>query len=157
MDRDRFKESFRRATADHRCGHGESEIDMRPDLVLRQCGLSLIEVVVSLFILAVGMISGLSMTHASQIGLDAGRRISTAAALAQAKMEEEISFPYDELIHGRPEDDDHPEGFNRTRTLRIDAPYPHFTTIHVAVEWTDKTNRTHTLALTTIRSNGVVP
>jgi prepilin-type N-terminal cleavage/methylation domain-containing protein len=157
MDRDRFKESFWRGTTDHRCGNWKSEIDMSPDLVLRQCGLSLIEVVISMLILAVGMISGLGMTQASQNGLDAGRRMSTAAALAQDKMEEEISIPYDGLIQGRLEDHDNPDGFIRTRTLQIDVPYPHFTTIHVAVKWTDKTSRTHTLALTTIRSKGVVP
>jgi len=130
---------------------------MSPNLILRQCGLSLIEVVVSMLILAVGMISGLGMTQASQIGLDAGRRISAAAALAQAKMEEEISMPFDGLIQEPFENQDYPEGFIRTRTIQIDAPYPHFATIHVAVKWTDKTNRTHTLALATIRSKGVVP
>jgi hypothetical protein len=110
-----------------------------------------------MLILAVGMISGLGMTQASQTGLDSGRRISAAAALAQAKMEEDISMPFDGLILGPLEDQDYPEGFIRTRTIQIDTPYPHFATIHVAVKWTDKTNRTHTLALTTLRSKGVVP
>jgi len=130
---------------------------MSPDLALRQRGLSLIEVVVSMLILAFGMISGLGMTRASQTGLDAGRRISEAAALAQAKMEEEISMPYDALIQGSFEDRDNPEGFIRTCTIQVGAPQPYFSTIHVAVEWTDKTNRTHRLALATVRSKGVVP
>ncbi|MBI3595960.1 MAG: prepilin-type N-terminal cleavage/methylation domain-containing protein [Nitrospirae bacterium] len=130
---------------------------MSPDLFGGQRGLSLIEVVVCMLILAVGMISGLSMTRASQTGLDAGRRISAAAGFAQAKMEEEISVPYDKLSQGGLEDKDNPEGFIRTWTVQNNAPHPRCSTIRVAVEWAGKTGRTHSLALVTIRSKGVVP
>jgi prepilin-type N-terminal cleavage/methylation domain-containing protein len=130
---------------------------MRLDYIGRQNGLSLIEVVVCMLILGLGMISGMSMARASQAGLDAGRRISAAAAFAQAKMEEEISLPYDELIHGDPENRDDPEGYIRTWTIQNNVPYSYSATIHVGVEWTDITGQSHSLALVTIRSKGVVP
>jgi prepilin-type N-terminal cleavage/methylation domain-containing protein len=130
---------------------------MSPDFISRQRGLSLIEVVVCMLILALGMVSGMSMTRASQAGLDAGRRISAAAAFAQAKMEEEISLPYDKLIHGDLENRDNPEGFIRTWTIQNNIPYFNSSTIRVGVEWTDRTGHAHSLALVTIRSKGVVP
>jgi hypothetical protein len=110
-----------------------------------------------MLILAIGMISGMSMTRASQAGLDAGRRISAAAAFAQAKMEEEISLPYDKLIHGDLENRDDPEGYIRTWTVQHNVPYSNGSTIRVGVEWTDLTGQSHSLNLVTIRSRGVVP
>ncbi|HET6466301.1 MAG TPA: prepilin-type N-terminal cleavage/methylation domain-containing protein [Nitrospiria bacterium] len=130
---------------------------MSPDLLRRQRGLSLIEVVVCMLILALGMLSGMGMTRASQAGLEAGRRISAAAAFAQAKMEEEISLPYQKLIHGNPENSDDAEGFIRTWTIQNNRPYSNSSTIRVEVDWTDKTGQAHSLALVTIRSKGVVP
>ena len=130
---------------------------MSPDFLSRQRGLSLIEVVVCMLILALGMLSGMGMTRASQAGLEAGRRISTAAAFAQAKMEEEISLPYDKLIHGNLESRDDAEGFIRTWTIQNNLPYSNSSTIRVGVEWTDTTGQAHSLALVTIRSKGVVP
>jgi prepilin-type N-terminal cleavage/methylation domain-containing protein len=130
---------------------------MSPDFFGRQNGLSLIEVSVCMLILALGMISGMSMTRASQAGLEAGRRISAAAAFAQAKMEEEISLPYDKLTHGGPENRDDPEGYIRTWSVQNNVPYPNCATIHVGVEWTDNAGQSHSVALVTIRSKGVVP
>lgn len=130
---------------------------MSQDFIARQKGLSLIEVVVCMLILALGMISGMSMTRASQAGLDAGRRISAAAAFAQAKMEEEISVPYDKLVHGELDNRDDPEGYIRTWTVQNNVPYSDTSTIHVGVEWTDKTGHSHSVTLVTVRSKGVVP
>jgi len=130
---------------------------MSPGFIGRQRGLSLIEVVICMFILALGMISGMGMTRASQAGLDTGRRISAAAAFAQAKMEEKISLPYNKLIQGDIENSDNPEGFIRTWTVQNNVPYSNGATIRVDVAWTDKTGRAHSLALVSIRSKGVVP
>ncbi|HUK55802.1 MAG TPA: prepilin-type N-terminal cleavage/methylation domain-containing protein [Nitrospiria bacterium] len=130
---------------------------MNTDPFSPQRGLSLIEVVVSMLILAVGMIAGLGMTHAGQAGLDAGRRISTAAAFAQAKMEEEISMSYGTLFQGSLAGEDHPEGFLRTWTIQRNAPCPHCLTIRVAVGWVDKKGRNHSTALVTVRTQSVVP
>lgn len=130
---------------------------MSPGSIGREKGLSLIEVVVCMLVLGACMISGMSMTRATQAGLDAGRKVSTAAAYAQAKMEEEISLPYNELIQGEPEHQDAPEGFIRTWTIQKNAPYPRCSTVFVTVEWADSTGRTHSVALMTVRSKGVVP
>ncbi len=122
----------------------------------KQDGSSLIEVVVCMVILAIGMIGGLGMTQAGQIGLEAGRRISEATGFAQAKMEEKVSMSYSELVREVKGKEDL-DGFVRTWEILPDTPSARFLTIRVAIEWADKTGRPHRLELATLRSEGVVP
>lgn len=123
----------------------------------REKGSSLIEVVVSMLILAIGMVAGLGMAQTGQGGLEAGRRISYAAGLAQAKMEETVSMTYPDLLSGNLEGQDDWGGFVRTWTVLPDTPQPRRSTIRVTVEWKDKAGRPHRMGLVTLRSEGVVP
>lgn len=122
-----------------------------------QRGFSLIEVMVSLLILAIGIVAGLGMTQAGQNGLEAGRRISHATGLAQAMMEEEVSISYAELLGGNLEGEDAVDGFRRTWTVSPDRPGAHWLTIQITVEWKDRTGRSHQVRLVTLRAEGVVP
>ena len=123
----------------------------------KQDGSSLIEVVVCMVILAIGMIGGIGMTQAGQTGLEAGRRISAATGFAQAKMEEKVSITYSDLVRGDLEGREDLDGFVRTWEVLPGTPRSRCLTIHVAVEWPDKTGRPHRLELATLRSEGVVP
>ena len=123
----------------------------------KQDGSSLIEVVVCMVILAIGMIGGIGMTQAGQTGLEAGRRISAATGFAQAMMEEKVSMTYSDLVRGYPEGREDLDGFVRTWEVLPGTPRSRCLTIHVAVEWLDKTGRIHSLALVTLRSESVVP
>ena len=125
--------------------------------ILKQGGTSLIEVLVCLFILTIGMISGLGMTQAGQAGLDAGRRISTAVGFAQVKMEEKVSRMYSDLNREDLEGIEDLNGFVRTWKILPGTPGAHCLTIRVAFAWPDKAGRPHRVELVTIRSEGVVP
>lgn len=122
-----------------------------------QAGVSLIEVLVCMFILAIGMIGGLGMTQAGQTGLEAGRRLSTAVGFVQAKMEEEVSMAYSDLVRGDLEGQEDLNGFVRTWKVLPDTPGARCLTIRVAVAWPDKEGRPHRMELVTVRSEGVVP
>lgn len=122
-----------------------------------ETGFTLIEVLVCMFILAIGMIAGLGMTRAGQAGLDAGRRLSTAAGLAQAKMEEEVAAAYSDLIQGDLEGKENLDGFIRSWMIRPNTPAEHGLTIRVVTEWPDRAGRLHRLELVALRSKGVVP
>jgi prepilin-type N-terminal cleavage/methylation domain-containing protein len=124
---------------------------------LNHRGFTLIEVVVSMAILAIGMSAGLGMALASQAGLEAGRRTSYATGLAQAGMEEAVSLPYAGLLEQDRVVEDELDGFRRTRTIRPDTPAAHLVTLQVVTTWRDRTGRPHRVRLVTIRSAGVVP
>jgi prepilin-type N-terminal cleavage/methylation domain-containing protein len=130
---------------------------MSLDRIRTQNGGSLIEVLVCMSLLAIGMIGGLGMTQSGQTGLDSGRRISTAAGFAQAKMEEKISTAYSDLVRGDLEGQEDLNGFVRTWTIFPETPGAHCLTIRVAVSWPDKRGRPHRLELVTLRSEGIVP
>ncbi len=130
---------------------------MSLDRIRTQNGGSLIEVLVCMFILAIGMIGGLGMTQAGQTGLEAGRRISTAVGFAQTKMEEKISTAYSELVRGELEGQEDLNGFVRTWKILPDTPGASCLTIRVTVAWPDKAGRLHRMELVTLRSEGVVP
>jgi hypothetical protein len=125
--------------------------------IRKQAGGSLIEVLVCMFLLAIGMIAGLGMTRAGQIGLESGRRITAAAGFAQAKMEEKVSMAYSDLVRGDLEGKEDLDGFVRTWEILPDTPGAHCATIRVAMEWPDRAGRSHRLQLVTLRSEGVVP
>jgi prepilin-type N-terminal cleavage/methylation domain-containing protein len=122
-----------------------------------QAGNSLVEVLVCLVLMAVGMMAGLGMTKAAQSGLNAGRDISRAAALAQAKMEEEMAASYKELVHGETAGSEDLDGFFRTWTILPGTVCEHCASIRVTVEWPDPSGRLHHVNLAAVRSEGVVP
>jgi len=122
-----------------------------------QTGNSLIEVLVCMVLMAVGMMAGLGMTRAAQSGLDTGRDISKAAALAQATMEEKMAANYSDLVHGETVGREDLDGFFRTWTLLPGAVCEHCAAIRVSVEWPDRSGRLHHVNLATVRTEGVVP
>src|SRR3972149_10423657 len=98
-------------------------------------GFSLIEVVVSMLILAIGMVAGRGMTQAGQNGLEAGRHLSYATGLAQAIMEEEVSISYAELLGGSLEGEDEGDGFRRIWAVQPNTAGTHFLTLHITGAW----------------------
>src|SRR3972149_7125136 len=110
-------------------------------------GFSLIEVVVSMLILAIGMVAGRGMTQAGQNGLEAGRHLSYATGLAQAIMEEEVSISYAGLLGGSLEGEDEVDGFRRIWAIQPNTPGTRFLTIQGTVDWEDKTGRPHQMEL----------
>lgn len=123
----------------------------------KQDGSSLIEVIMSMLILAVGMTAALGMARTGHAGLETGRRISYLTGLAQAKIEEELSLPYAALLGGDLEGEDEADGFRRTWTILPDTPGAGCLTIRVGMEWSDKTGGTHRMEFITLRTDGVVP
>lgn len=130
---------------------------MRCDFIGRQTGSSLIEVIVSMLILAVGMMAGLGMTQTGQTGLVFGHQITYATGLVQAKMEESLSMPYAELSRGGLEGEEDLGGFIRTRSILLDQPRLHCLTLRVTVEWRDKAGRPHRVQFATLRAEETVP
>ncbi len=122
-----------------------------------QSGGLLIEVLVSLLILSIGMVSAVGMMLAGQKGLSAGQRIGTAASLAQAGMEERLLRRYDELAGGSLLDLERVEEFVRTVSVYPHRPLAHTLTVKVRVEWTDRLGRSHGIGLQSIVPSGVVP
>lgn len=123
----------------------------------RPNGFSLIEVLIGIFILAFGMIAGLGMTKAGRNGLDAGRRLTEATALARAAMEQRLSAAYLSLISRDLAGEEEVNGYLRVWRVEPGRPHPRSATIQVAVEWKDASGRTHAVRLSAIRSEGVVP
>jgi len=130
---------------------------MKYDSARNQDGASLMEVLVCMVLLGIGMIAGLGMGQAGQIGLESGRRFTTAAGLAQAKMEENVSRNYADLVRGDLEGLEDLDGYIRTWKIIPDSPVAHCVMIRVALEWPGRAGRFHHLQLVTVRSEGVVP
>ena len=120
-------------------------------------GSSLIEVMVSMIILAIGMMAGLGMSQAGSRGLDVGYRISRASGLAQAKIEEILASSYSELSQANSPEEDEVDGFNRIWSVLQDTPGPDYFTLLVRVEWMDSWDRIHPVEMVTVRSKGIVP
>jgi len=130
---------------------------MRQRSVRLQRGSSVIEVLVGMVLLAVGMIAGLGMTKAAQIGTKGGNDLTEAAALAQTGMEEKVGIRYSELVHGESEGRVESDGFIQTWKVMDGTPCSHCASIRVSVEWPDKTGRLHSVDLASVRSEGIVP
>ena len=122
-----------------------------------KCGSSLIEVIVSMILLAIGMMAALGMSQAGSRGLDFGYRISRASGLAQAKIEEVLASSHSELSQANSSEEDEVDGFNRIWSVLQDTPSPDYFTLWVRVEWTDSWGRIHPVEMATVRSLGIVP
>ncbi len=120
-------------------------------------GFSLIEVIVSMLVLAVGMVAGLGMIKAGLIGMEAGRHMTYASGIARAKMEEKLSIPYSDLLNQGLEGLEMIDGYNRTWIVQPDFPDDHLVTIQTTVEWKDSGSKSHRLQVVVVRAEGVVP
>ena len=114
-------------------------------------GFSLIEVLISLVILAIGFLAIAGMQVTSIRGNSFSNRVTQATILAQDKLEElkNLSYTHADLSSGQ-----HSEGtitgtiFSRQYVVADTTST--MKTITVTVQWTDGT--THSISLSTIRS-----
>jgi prepilin-type N-terminal cleavage/methylation domain-containing protein len=120
-------------------------------------GFSLIEVIVSMLVLAIGMVAGLGMIQAGLVGIETGRHLTYTTGLARAQMEEKLSIPYSDLLRQGLEGQDLFDRYTRTWTVEPDIPDTHLATIHTAVEWKDTRGRFHRFQVAAVRAEGVVP
>ena len=111
----------------------------------RQSGFTLIEIMIAIFILTVGLLGVAGMAATVINGNAFGKEITTAATLAQDKMEELKNTDYGSIVS----DDDADPIYTRTWTVAADTPAGGMKTIEVKVEFLWK-GATHNVTLNTI-------
>ena len=108
-------------------------------------GFTLIEVMVTIFVLVVGLL-GLYTTIVGVIQGDAhSRNLTTATTLAQDKIEALRNQSYDSLSSGS----DSSSIFTRTWTVSGDSPAAGLATVAVSVGWTWK-GTAHNVTMNTV-------
>jgi type IV pilus assembly protein PilV len=120
-------------------------------------GFTLIEVIVSMLVLAVGMVAGLGMIQAGLVGIETGRHMTYATGLARAQMEEKLSVPYSDFLRQGLKGEDLFDRYTRTWIVEPDFPNTHLVTIHTVVEWKDTRGKLHRFQVATVRAEGIVP
>ena len=115
-------------------------------------GFSLIEVLISLVILAIGLLAIAGMQVTSIRGNSFSNNLTQATILAQDRLEQMKNLPYASLSSGQ--DTVTVSGFTFTRQYNVDSAVlggsSTMTMITVTVSWTDTS--THSVSLNTIRA-----
>ena len=112
----------------------------------RQSGFTLIEIVIAMFVLAVGLLGAAGVATTVINGNALGNKITTATILAQDKMEELKGTAYSSIAS----DSDTQESiYTRTWTATSDSPAAGIKTIDVAVTFSWK-GTTHNVTFKTM-------
>jgi len=112
----------------------------------RQSGFTLIEIMIAMFVLAVGLLGAAGVATTVINGNALSKKITTATTLAQDKMEELKGTTYSSIAS----DSDTQESiYTRTWTASSDSPATGMKTIEVTVEFTWK-DTPHDVTLKTI-------
>lgn len=114
----------------------------------RRNGFTLVEILVAVFILVVGILGVISVATTVINGNAFGKRITTATALAQEKMEELKNMAYASVVNGS---DTQESIYTRTWTVTTDSPAAGMKTIEVAVTFPWEST-TRNVTLKTIRA-----
>ena len=115
--------------------------------IANSSGFTLIEVMIAIFILTVGLLGAAGMAATVINGNAFSKEITTAATLAQDKMEELKNTDYASVASGGPEIQQ--SIYTRTWTVAADTLAAGIKTIEVKVEFPWKGN-THNVTLKTI-------
>lgn len=117
-------------------------------------GFSLIELMVSLVILSIGLLSLASLQGTSVKGNRHGNLVSQATVLAEDRIEEIRNDDYDDVIPANYplEENFGPNAkFDRDVLIERDVPLPELKRVTVSVTWED--GRNHEIILRTIISD----
>ena len=119
-------------------------------------GFGVLEVLIAIFLLAIGMLGLVTLQSRGIRGNDLGNRTSQAIALAQDKVEELINDNATEQTIAAGNDNDIDETgsaggiFDRTWQVQADTPVTNAQTLVVTVTWNDVAGQ-HTVSM-----NGIV-
>jgi len=122
-------------------------MENRQQVIRRQAGFTLLELMVAIFILAVGLVSVAAMQTMSVRSNGFAMRYTTAVALAQEKIEDFMVMPYTSLPAATQVETNlgSNRNYTRTSTLQANTPFARTTTITVAVTWQGSSVRFQTI------------
>ena|SRR3569832_616167 len=106
-------------------------------------GFSLLEVMIAMLVLTVGLLAVVALFETGMNALKSGDKISSAAGLAQNKMESLRALNVAGLADG----EDHPEGMTRRWSIHKSDKDARIWIIHVEVVWKNTLNQYQTVSL----------
>ncbi len=120
-------------------------------------GMILIEVIVSMVLLAGGMVGALQMLIVSQNGLNSSRERVHAAVLAQAFIEEMQALSFDNLTRMNSRGEEVIEGVTREWEMTSGPMGLGGVTLRVVGRWMDRKGRVSRVEIKLFRPSGMVP
>ena len=122
-------------------------------------GFTLLEVMITVVILAIGLLGLAGLQIVAIKGNSFGQQMSVASTLAQNQLEQLRQIPYASLSDGSSDGNDtYTEAVNGVSYTRVwqavtDVNHPDWLTLNVTISWTGPTTGS-TITLSTIVSNG---
>jgi prepilin-type N-terminal cleavage/methylation domain-containing protein len=117
-----------------------------------EAGFTFIEMLQALSLSAIGLLALSSLTIGTIHANAKARRMTIAATLAQAKMEEIRNLPYAAIGEGSDQVTDSGVPYSRTWTVCVNCPVEGTREVTLTVQWPDQ--GTQSIKLETIISNG---
>ena len=117
--------------------------DLTMNTSLKSKGFTLIEVLVSLVILAISLLALAGLMTTTTKNNSVGGRLTEAATLAQDKLEELRALPWDTIPLNQTSDTPITRPgiqYNRSWTARLNAMNADIKEIEIIVRWTDTTS-----------------
>ncbi len=122
-----------------------------------QSGGVLLEILVALVLLSGGMVAGLEMTRAAQLGLDSSWKRVRAMTLAQSLIEEKRALPYVQMIGGPSQGRESFGDIIRQWEVTADSGGSYGATVWVNCSWTGRSGQSNSVVLRLFRSGEQVP
>ena len=119
-------------------------------------GASLIEVLVSMVLLAIGLLGAVCFSRIGSQALSFGDRIAKVSALAQAKLESKLGLSYKDLI-AADADSVTEDGIQLDWEINRDSPFTDIVTIEVIARWKDGKGIEKRISFIGAKSNQVMP
>ena len=113
---------------------------------LNSKGFTLIEVLISLVILAISLLALAGLMTTTTRNTASGGRLTEAATFAQDKLEELRAMPWNSLIPGSVNTDNPAgsTGIQYIRTYRVNQLNPSLKELEITINWNDAINRSIT-------------
>lgn len=118
----------------------------------REAGFTFIEMLQALTLSAIGLLALSSLTLGTIHANAKARRMTTAATLAQDKMEQIRNLPYASIVEGSDEVTDSGVSYSRIWTVCVNCPIDGTREVTLTVRWSDQ--GAQSIKLETIISNG---
>jgi prepilin-type N-terminal cleavage/methylation domain-containing protein len=119
-------------------------------------GSSLIEVLVSMVLLAIGLLGSVGFSRIGSQALSHGNQITKISALAQAKIEEKLSLSYIDLVSENTNSITQ-DGIQLSWKINHDDPFTDIATIEVVALWKDARGKEKRISFFGVKSNQVIP